>query len=100
MSRNLPRRELRVLPAQSPQWVLVEVMREVLDPAWAAGTSAERLAGRVHDAQSLRRARARLRTASRERTTGTQQRALTTLDLAIEALEGTTTEGLMPPVSR
>jgi hypothetical protein len=81
------RRVARLVPAQSPQWVLLQVMREVLDPSWAPGVSALRVLEQVHDPQALRHARARLRLASRERTTLSQARALATLNLAINRLD-------------
>lgn len=87
------RRIARLLPAGSPQWTLLKVMREVRTPSWTPQSSAVRLANEVGDGRALRNARVRLRLAGIERTTMTELRALATLNLAINHCETTNTAG-------
>jgi hypothetical protein len=86
-SPELPRRIARLVPAQSPPWVLLHVVREVRDPAWTPAAAARRIRERVQDPGALRLARARLRVLGGERVTLSQARALATLNLAISDLE-------------
>lgn len=81
------RRVARLVPAQTPQWVLLLVMREVRTPAWAPEPVAQRLLAKVRSPDTVRLARVLLRRASRERVTLSQVRALATLDLAIGHLD-------------
>jgi len=67
--------------------VVLHLLRDVLDPSWAPGPAADRLATRVHDAEVLRHARARLRGVTAQRTTVWQARALATLNMAITKVE-------------
>ena len=81
------RRVARLVRAGSPQWVLLQVVRDVLSPAWAPASSALRLVSQVRDPGVLRQARALLRLAPGERITLIQARALATLNLAITHLD-------------
>ncbi|MEU0313296.1 hypothetical protein [Nocardioides sp. NPDC006273] len=87
------RRIARLLPAGSPQWTLLKVMREVRTPSWTPQSSAVRLANQVGDGRALREARVRLRLATIERATITELRALATLNLAINHFETTNAAG-------
>ena len=87
-TRNLSQRRVaRLLPAGSPQWALLTVMREVRTPSWTPLSSAVRVANQVGDGRALREARARLRLASIERASLAELRALATLNLAISHSE-------------
>lgn len=89
-TRNLSQRRVaRLLPAGSPQWALLTVMREVRTPSWTPLSSAVRVANQVGDVRALREARARLRLASIERASLAELRALATLNLAISHYEAT-----------
>lgn len=89
------RRVARLVPAGSPHWVLLQVVRDVLSPAWLPTASALRLVSQVRDPRVLRQARALLRSAPGERITLIQERALATLNLAITHLDDARTDG--PP---
>lgn len=78
------RRVARRVPAQSPQAVLLAVVRDALEPHWSPTESAQRLRTEVSsEVGVLRQARVRLRAATTERITVSQARALATLNLAI-----------------
>lgn len=82
------RRVARSIPAGSPGWVVLAVVRAVLEPSWAPIDAAQALLVDVDDLQVLRRARARLRAASEDRMTLCVARALATLNTAVGLLEG------------
>lgn len=93
-TRNLSQRRIaRLLPAGSPQWALLTVMREARTPSWMPLSSAVRVANQVGDVRALREARARLRLASIERASLAELRALATLNLAISHHEATNSGG-------
>lgn len=75
---------LAVLPARSPQWVVVWTLRSVLDPGWVPEAAAAGLIEQVPEAEVLRRALAQLRSVTRQRSTVRQARAIATLNLALE----------------
>lgn len=91
------RRVARRVPAGSPQWVLLQVVRDVLSPAWAPASSALRLVREVRDPRVLRQARALLRLTPGERITLIQARVLATLNLAIKHLDGAATDESVQP---
>ncbi|MFF0342746.1 hypothetical protein [Kribbella sp. NPDC004875] len=80
-------RSLRLLPAQSPEWVIVQVMRDAQGPEWTPASAADRLVDRIPDPRVLRHARAHLRTIAGRRVTIHRLRAVATLNLAIHRLE-------------
>ena len=82
-------RSVRVIPACSPQWVVLFVMREALCPDWAPASAAARLLDHVRDPYVLRHARGRLQKVIGERTTLHEARAVATLNLAIGRLGDT-----------
>lgn len=82
-----PRRVACTIPAGSPQWVLLRVLREVLERPWALAPAAARLSSEVPDSRLLRRARARLRGLAGQGTTDVQARAIVMLSLAIDRIE-------------
>jgi len=81
------RRSVRVIPACSPQWAVLYVMREALRPEWAPAPAAARLLDHVHDPFVLRHARGRLQKVIGEHATLHEARAVATLNLAIGRLE-------------
>ena len=81
------RRSARLIPADSPQWVVVHALREALSPAWTPDTAADHLLERVGGCEVLRLARLRLRRLGAQRMTVLQARALATLNLAITRRE-------------
>lgn len=84
---------LRLIPPRSPQWVVVWVLRSVLDPDWEPASSAAELVERTSDPVVLRRAQARLRTVARHRGTVRHARAIATLDVALELVAGQGEDG-------
>lgn len=74
-------------PVRSPQWVIVQVLRDALEPNWTPMSAATHLVDRAPDPHMLRHTRARLRVTASRRTTVHRLRALATLSLAISRLE-------------
>lgn len=89
-------RSVRLIPAGSPQWVILRVLREALDPEWAPASAAAGLVDRVPDPFVVRRARADLRKATSTRTSVRGARAVATLNLAISRLEDDNRSGMRP----
>jgi hypothetical protein len=81
-SRSHPRDRL-----ESPQSVLIHVLRQVMEPSWAPGSAAEQLLGEVQDPLVLRQARALLRIVTRRRVITAHLRAYATITLAMNRLE-------------
>lgn len=81
------RRVARLVPAQSPRWVVLEVVRAGLEPSWVPTDAAQALLADVDDLRLLRCARARLRAAAEDRMTLCVARAVATLNTAIGLLE-------------
>ena len=82
------RRVARTIVSQSPQGVVLHVVRDALAPGWSLASSSRRLIDYVKgDVSILQRARERLLASMRERVTMCQTRALATLDEAIETIE-------------
>ena len=88
-------RTARLVPSRSVQAVLARVIRDVLAPGWTPPRAARHLVeGFEDDAPLLRRARSRLRAAATaDRMTRVQARALATLDLAIDDVQGRALDG-------
>lgn len=84
-----PRRSARLIPAGSPQWVLLHLIRETLNPGWTPSAAADHLLEHVESCHAMRVARARLRQVDSQRATLLQARALATLNLAINRFEDT-----------
>jgi hypothetical protein len=80
-------RHVRLIPARSPQWVVLYVMREALHPEWIPASTTARLLDLVPDLLVLRHARARLRNVSSGHATVPEERAVASLNLAIARLE-------------
>lgn len=71
-------------PRPSTDAALLQVVHMVLDEAWSPAVAANRLLKRVDgDLVVLRHARARVLRGATERPSGTTERALVTLDLAL-----------------
>lgn len=84
----------RLVPARSPQWVVVWVLRSALAPDWTPTVAAAALVDRIPDPVVLRDARRRLRSVTRHRSTVHQARALATLNLALDlAMQPTEDDG-------
>jgi hypothetical protein len=62
---------------------MVQLVRLVLDDAWAASTAAAQLRERVPNDSVLRRVRSRVAAALTDRASDVGERALVTLDLAL-----------------
>ncbi|MFC8500916.1 hypothetical protein ACFUC1_01050 [Pedococcus sp. NPDC057267] len=75
------------LDLRSPQGVVVHLLRHVMDPSWAPGPAAAVLLRDVDDDRLLRRARALLRIATRERIVPSHVRAFATVTMALHLLE-------------
>ena len=75
------------LDLRSPQGVVIHLLRQVMEPSWAPGPAAEVLLQGVDDDQVLRRARALLRIATRERIVPSHARAFATVTMALHQLE-------------
>jgi hypothetical protein len=72
-------------PRPSADAALLQVVHLALDEAWSPRVAADRLLKRVDgDRIVLRRARARVLRGATERATGITERALVTLDLALQ----------------
>lgn len=82
-----PRTSARRIPAGSPQWVLLHLVRDALSPAWTPAVAAERLLDHVESREAMRLARIRLQQVGANRATLVQARALATLNLAINRFE-------------
>lgn len=83
----------RMVPARSPQWVVVWVLRSVVDPDWMPASAAAELVERIPDPAVLRRAHAQLRSVTRHRSTVRQARAIATLNLALDLAAGRRDDG-------
>jgi hypothetical protein len=73
-----------MVPARSPQWVVVWVLRSAVDPDWIPASAAAELVERIPDPTVLRRARVQLRSVTRHRSTVRQARAIATVNLALD----------------
>jgi hypothetical protein len=72
---------------RSPQGVVIHLLRQVMEPSWAPGPAADALLQGVDDDRVLRRARALLRIATRERIVPAHARAFATVTMALHRLE-------------
>ena len=72
---------------RSPQAVVIHLLRHVMEPSWAPGPAAAVLLRDVDDDRVLRRARALLRIATRERIVPSHARAFATVTMALHQLE-------------
>lgn len=79
---------------ESPQLVLIHVLRQVMEPSWAPGPAAEHLLCRVEDPLVLRQARALLRIVTRRRVIPAHLRAYATITMAMNRLEDDQRSGL------
>lgn len=75
------------LDLRSPQGVVIHLLRHVMEPSWAPGPAAATLLQDVDDDRVLRRARALLRIATRERIVPSHARAFATVTMALHQLE-------------
>ena len=75
------------LELRSPQGVVIHLLRHVMEPSWAPGPAAAVLLRDVDDDRVLRRARALLRIATRERIVPSHARAFATVTMALHRLE-------------
>ena len=71
----------------SPQGVVIHLLRHVMEPSWSPGPAADLLLEGVDDDRVLRRARALLRIATRERIVPSHARAFATVTMALHRLE-------------
>lgn len=81
------RRVVQLVPARTPEWVLIRVLRDARTDTWRPIPSAHRLLGDITDGRVLRRARSLLRRAGEGRMSPAQARALATLNVAVGLLE-------------
>lgn len=91
MTTTPHRRAARIVRRDSSAWVMLRLMRAVLDASWEPAVAARRLVadlpGPPHGAELLRLVRTRLWLASGDGTTLHRLRALATVNLALNQLE-------------